>query len=153
MSRSQLWNDQSDSGWTFVEAIIVISIVILLTGTVAVSASRYVDRARIAAASAQVEAIRLALFAYYLDVGTYPTEAQGLMALSEKPSLLPVSPRWNGPYLDGEANLDPWGNHYDYLQPGRGGHAFEVVSYGSDGRPGGEGILGDISSISTDRRW
>jgi general secretion pathway protein G len=138
--------ERPDSGWTFVESIIVITIVLILTGTVAFTATRYVDRARMASAQSQIAELELALQAYYLDTGSYPTAGQGLDALWSRPTLSPVPPQWDGPYVDGRITADPWGNRYEYRVPGVGGLPFEIVSYGADGLAGGTGSDADISS-------
>ncbi|MFW5741709.1 MAG: type II secretion system major pseudopilin GspG [Spirochaetota bacterium] len=135
-----------DSGWTFVESIIVIAIVIILTGTVAFSAARYVGRARAASTRAQIAALTIALHAYFMDCGRYPSEGQGLDALWERPGLAPVPDGWNGPYVERRVVRDGWGNAFDYRTPGPGGLAFEIVSTGADGFPGGSGDDADISS-------
>lgn len=138
--------ESPDAGWTFVESIIVIAIVIILSGSVAFSAVRYVERARIASARAQVSAYQLALHAYYLDTGTYPAEAQGLRALWEKPTIAPVPSGWSGPYVERPIGPDPWGSEYGYERPGPGGLPFVVRSPGPDRLRGGEGIDADITS-------
>ncbi len=135
-----------DAGWTFVEAIIVIAIVFTLSGTVAVSAFRYIDRARAAASRAQIESLRLALHAYYIDTGTFPTEAQGLSALWARPALAPIPIGWAGPYLDRPAGVDAWGTGFVYRRDPHGDSPFEIVSLGADGLPGGHGYDADISS-------
>ena len=138
--------DRADSGWTFVESIIVIAIVIILTGTVAFSSARYVGRARTASTRAQIAALSIALHAYSMDCGRYPTEAQGLGALWERPALAPVPEAWDGPYVERRDVRDGWGNAFEYRTPGPGGLAFEIVSNGADGFPGGSGDEADISS-------
>lgn len=135
-----------DKGFTFIETIIVISIILIMSATVGFSAMRYIDRARIAACRNQIETFRLALQSYYLDCGTYPTEVQGLKALWEKPTLAPVPARWNGPYLNRQVPLDPWGNEYIYRNPGERNLPFSISSLGADGRVGGEGVNADIHS-------
>jgi general secretion pathway protein G len=134
------------AGWTFVEAIVVIAIIVLLTGTVAFSAVKYVERARRASAQIQIESFSLALQAYYLDTGGFPTESQGLDSLWSQPMLAPVTDAWAGPYVDRPIGDDPWGRPFDYRVPGPGGLAYEVLCYGSDGLPGGIGNGVDISS-------
>lgn len=143
---NRLRTDRADSGWTFVESIIVIAIVIILTGTVAFSAARYVGRARAASTRAQMAALSIALHAYSMDCDRYPSEGQGLHALWEQPSLAPVPDGWDGPYVERPVVLDGWSNPFDYRTPGPGGLAFEIVSYGADGFPGGSGDEADISS-------
>ena len=148
MSTRMITNSRSrrDAGWTFVEAIIVIAIVFTLSGTVAVSAFRYIDRARIAATRAQIESLRLALHAYYIDTGSFPTEAQGLSALWSKPVLAPIPVGWAGPYLDRPAGVDAWGTAFLYRRDQYGDTPFEIVSLGADALPGGNGSDADISS-------
>lgn len=142
----RVFDDRTDSGWTFVESIIVIAIVIILTGTVAFSAARYVGRARTASTRAQIGALSIALHAYYMDCGRYPSEAQGLDALWEQPALAPVPAGWDGPYVERRVVHDAWGNPFDYRSPGPDGLPFEIVSRGADGLPGGGDDDADISS-------
>jgi type II secretion system protein G len=82
-----------------------------------------------------------ALTEYKSDVGSYPPEALGLDALWYAPNI----PNWHGPYLKSGVPVDPWGRPYVYhLRPNR---LAEIISYGADGRPGGEGIYADISNL------
>jgi general secretion pathway protein G len=76
---------------------------------------------------------------YKADCGQYPSLAEGLYALVHNPG----AAGWRGPYIDGEVPADPWGRAFEYhlenLQP-------EIVSYGADGKPGGEFFDMDLSS-------
>jgi general secretion pathway protein G len=137
---------KADKGFTFIETIVTISIILILSAAVGFSAMRYVDHARLAACRNQIETFRLALQGYFLDCGLYPTEAQGLEALWERPSIPPVPARWDGPYVDRQIPQDPWGNGYVYRNPGERNLPFSIMSYGADGRPGGEGKNADIYS-------
>lgn len=92
-------------------------------------------------ARSQVDAFTRALGTYRLDVGRFPTPEEGLQALLVKPS---DAPKWNGPYLARAVPLDPWGKPYIYRSPGTGGADFDVMSYGKDGQPGGEGDAADV---------
>ena len=139
--------NSGETGWTFVEAIVVMAIIVLLTGTVAFTAVRYVERARRASAQIQIESFGLALQAYYLDTGWYPTDSQGLASLWEQPVLAPIPALWAGPYVDRPVGTDPWGWQFDYRVPGQGGLPFEIICYGSDGLPGGDGNATDITSF------
>jgi general secretion pathway protein G len=138
--------ETGESGWTFVETIIVIAIVLILTSSVGFVAFRYVDRARVAAARSQVQTYVLALNTYQLDVRGYPSAEQGLDALWEKPIMEPVPRNWMGPYVDGPITPDPWGQPYVYVTPGPNGLPFEIKSLGADGLEGGDGPDADISS-------
>jgi general secretion pathway protein G len=135
-----------DKGFTFIETIVAIAIILILSGVVGFSAFRYVERARTASCRSQIDVFRLALQSYYLDCGQFPSEAQGLLSLWEKPILAPVPPNWNGPYIERRIPKDPWNNDYVYKNPGENNLPFSIMSYGADGRTGGEGANADIYS-------
>lgn len=103
------------------------------------------DEARIVAAKQDIASVAQALKLYKLDNLRYPTTEQGLQALVKKPSLPPEPPNWKGNgYLE-RLPKDPWGNPYQYLQPGLHGE-FDLSSLGADGAPGGENNDADIGS-------
>lgn len=135
-----------DGGWTFLETIIVMGIVLILTGSVGLLGLRYVEKAKRVSARTTVETLVSALQAYYFDCRQYPTREQGLAALWQCPVLAPVPVGWNGPYVDRPIARDPWSSRYDYLRPGPNGLPFGIVSYGSDSLPGGTGDDADIAS-------
>ena len=137
---------KTDEGFTFIETIVSISIILILSAAVGFSAIRYVDRARTAACRNQIETFRLALQAYFLDCGQYPTEVQGLGALWEQPTVAPIPSRWSGPYIDRQIPLDPWGNNFNYSNPGERNLPFSIMSFGADGKTGGESTNADIYS-------
>ena len=137
---------KADRGFTFIETIVTISIILILSAAVGFSAIRYVERAQVAACRNQIEILRLSLQSYYLDCGQYPTETQGLRALWEKPIHPPIPARWDGPYIDRHLPKDPWSNDYVYKNPGEMSLPFSIMSYGADGRQGGEGANADIHS-------
>jgi general secretion pathway protein G len=135
-----------NEGWTFMETLIVIAIVLILTSIVGFTGIQYLDRARTATTRSQIDAFSLALQSYYIDCGHYPTEEQGLQALWQKPVIEPVSPNWSGPYINRRTPNDSWGNPYEYRVPGPDGLPFGIRSFGADGREGGEGKDADITS-------
>jgi len=137
---------KADKGFTFIETIVSISIILILSAAVGFSAIRYVERARIASCRNQIETFRLALQSYMLDSGRYPTETQGLNALWERPTTSPVPARWEGPYVDRRIPKDPWGNDFIYQNPGENNLPFSIASFGADGTRGGEGNNADIYS-------
>ena len=103
----------------------------------------FLTDARMKTARLQIASFSNSLDLYYLDVGRYPTAQEGLAALVKRPPGVDV---WNGPYLRGGAvPIDPWRNAYVYLAPGAHG-AYDLMSYGSDGREGGEGPAADIAN-------
>lgn len=138
--------EQSEAGWTFMETLIVIAIVLILTSSVGFMAIQYLDKARIATARSQIDSFCVALESYYIDNGRYPSEEQGLKSLWAKPSIEPISDKWKGPYMYKEVPKDPWGNEYIYTIPGSNGLPFELTSLGADAKQGGEGNDADISS-------
>lgn len=122
--------------------LVVLVIVGLLSGYVAPRFFAQVGRSEIKVAKAQIEAFSKALDQYRLDVGRYPSTEQGLAALVTAPDR---SGRWQGPYLSKALPMDPWGNRYAYFSPGKRGE-YEILSYGRDGRPGGQDEDADIGS-------
>ncbi len=136
--------DHGDGGWTFMETLIVIGIVLVLTSMVGVMAFRFIDQAKQAAAKSQIEVFSLALNAYYMDCKAYPSPSDGLGALWQKPAS--ASDSWSGPYINKPVPSDPWGTPFVYRAPGSGSLPFQVVSYGGDGKEGGDGNNRDIKS-------
>jgi len=134
----------AQAGWTFIETIIVIGIVLILTSSVGFMAFRYIDKARTTTARNEIENYSLALSTYYLDCRNFPSDEQGLIALWEKPST--DSDGWDGPYVTKKPGLDPWGNEYEFQVPGPNGLPFGIRSFGSDKMEGGEGDKKDVSS-------
>src|SRR5207237_10060921 len=129
-------------GFTLIELLVVIIVLGLLVGLVGPRLFGRVGQSKVAAARAQIELIGAGLDQYRLDVGSYPTTAQGLDALQRNPSVT----NWNGPYLKKDVPKDPWGNPYKYrCCPGQRGD-YDLWSEGADGQPGGEGENADITS-------
>ncbi len=127
-------------GFTLVEILVVIIIIGLLAALVGPRLFGKVGTAKLKAAKAQIELFGTALDALRLDVGRYPTSEEGLKALREKPSGME---NWKGPYLPKEIPVDPWGKPYVYKSPGEHGD-YDLMSYGLDGAPGGEGENEDV---------
>jgi general secretion pathway protein G len=134
-------------GFTLIEIMVVITVIAILATLVAPNVFRHVGTAMDATARAQIEMLGAALDAYRLDNGRYPTTQQGLEALVSTPGSDPRPRNWRGPYLRKELPLDPWDNAYVYRSPGEiNQNGFDLMSYGADGRPGGEGDDADITS-------
>jgi general secretion pathway protein G len=136
------------AGFTFVETLVAISIGAILAAGAGLSAVKIIDTARKTAAENQIAVFKAALQSYYIDCGRFPSTAQGLLSLWEKPALSPVPAGWHGPYIDREIVDDPWGNPYVYeeQQNREGQLPFVIMSFGADGREGGKGIDSDIFS-------
>jgi general secretion pathway protein G len=134
-------------GFTLIEILVVVAVLSVLAALVAPNVFQHLGTAKDAAARSQMEMLGAALDAYRLDNGRYPTTAQGLQALREEPTLEPRPRNWNGPYLRRAVPLDPWDNPYVYMAPGEANPgSYDLVSYGADGLPGGEGENADIRS-------
>jgi general secretion pathway protein G len=134
------------SAFTLIEILVVIVVIAILATLVAPNIFQHVGAAKSATAKSQIEMLGTALDAYRLDNGAYPNTQQGLVALWEKPSV-DAPPNWRAPYLRKPVPLDPWGRPYVYLFPGQQNpQGYDLVSYGADGKPGGQGDDADISS-------
>ncbi len=134
---------RSDAGFTLIELLVVLVILGLLAAFAAPQVLKYLGSAKTDAAEAQVQNISSILDLYRLEVGSYPSETDGLEALIEAPN---DAARWNGPYVKKrDALTDPWGQIYGYRMPGEHGD-YDVYSLGADQTEGGEGENRDITS-------
>lgn len=132
-------------GFTLIEVMVVIVILGVLAALVVPKVMSRPDEARMTAARQDIGAIVQALKLYKLDNMRYPSTEQGLQALVKKPGVAPIPPNWKGNgYLE-KLPKDPWGNAYQYLQPGLHGDV-DVMSLGADGAAGGEGSDADMGS-------
>ncbi|PLZ01869.1 type II secretion system protein GspG [Burkholderia sp. WAC0059] len=132
-------------GFTLIEVMVVIAIIGILAALIVPKIMSRPDQARVVAARQDIGTLMQALSLYRLDNGRYPTQDQGLPALVQKPTVDPVPGNWkSGGYLD-RVPMDPWGNPYQYLNPGAHGD-IDVFSFGADGKAGGDGNDADIGS-------
>jgi len=128
-------------GFTLLELLVVLVILGLLAGLVAPNLMDKFSQAKSKAARLDIEELSSVLDMYKLDVGRYPTTAEGLGALVEAPASAKV---WNGPYLKKKkVPVDPWSNPYHYTAPGQHGK-FDLLSLGADNSEGGEGEDADV---------
>ncbi len=134
-------------GFTLLEIIVVVFILSLLVAIVAPKIMGRTDDAKIADAKVQIKNFETALKLYKIDNGSYPATEQGLESLIEKPTTGQIPGKYrDGGYLEQKKiPLDPWGNPYIYVSPGVHGD-FDILSYGGDGKEGGEGKDADIKS-------
>ncbi len=132
-----------DKGFTLIELLVVLVILGLLSAFAAPQVLKYLGRAKSDAAGTQLQNIASILDLYRLEVGSYPSETDGLEALIEAPA---GTTRWNGPYVKKrEALTDPWGQLYGYRMPGEHGD-YDLYSLGADQAEGGDGEDQDITS-------
>ncbi len=133
---------------TLIELLVVMMILVILASAVALSVVNKMHVARVNAAKADIATFESALDLYQLAMGEYPTTEQGLMALFEPPSGVDAD-AWRqkgGPFVKKKNFSDAWGHEYVYTSPGADGRPYDIVSYGADGRAGGEGKDADICS-------
>ncbi len=132
------------SGFTLIEILIVVVIIGILAAVVLPRFAGQTDIARANAARAEMRSLMTALEMFNQRYSRYPTNAEGLRALVERPSGVEEWP--SGGFLDQTSvPTDPWDNRYVYVQPGEHG-PYDIISYGADGKPGGEGENADIVS-------
>ena len=134
---------KQSGGFTLIEILIVVVIIGLLASLVGPQLFKKVGSSRQKTARAQISLLETALKMFRLDVGRYPTTEEGLRALVLRPEGLGSS--WDGPYLEKDVPLDPWGNPYIYKCPAERAE-YEIISYGADSKAGGEGENADIFS-------
>lgn len=140
MSRFQT---RPSGGFTLIELLVVLAILALLAGLVGPQVLNQLGGAKSKTAAVQIRDLEQALEMYKLDVGRFPSTDQGLQALVTAPGGVRG---WNGPYLKGSrVPEDPWGNAYQYRLPGQHG-AYDLVSYGANGAPGGSGEDADVAN-------
>ncbi len=132
-------------GFTLIEIMVVVIILGILATLVLPRVMSRPDEARIAKAKQDIRTLEGALNLYKLDNFDYPTTDQGLEALAQKPGAPPEPRNWKqGGYID-RLPKDPWGEPYQYLNPGVHG-AIDIYSLGADRQPGGEGSNADIGN-------
>ena len=137
-----------ENGFTLIEILVVVLIISILVGFVGLGVLRHPGAAKVTAAKLQIKTFKNALQLYRMEQNMFPAQEQGLQALCVKPSIPPIPEMYpDGGYLD-SSNLpkDPWSRGYIYIIPGRNREPYEIITYGSDGEPGGIGDAADISS-------
>jgi general secretion pathway protein G len=139
---------KNKKGFTLVEVLVVLVILMGLAGIVTVNVVRHQSEARVKTARIQIRQLQQAVQLYQSEQGRIPTQEQGLEALVRAPTLPPAPARYPADgYLESrKVPKDPWGGDYLYLAPARNGQTFEILSAGSDGELGGTGDASDLSS-------
>lgn len=131
-----------EAGFSLLELMVVVVILSILALVIVPRIIDRPDQARIARVQSDLSVLKSAVELYRLDNFRYPTTEQGLVALVTRPTQPPVPESWaNGGYID-RVPTDPWGNPYQYLQPGIH-DAFDIFTLGADGREGGSGADAD----------
>ena len=141
-----------EAGFNLLEMMAVVLIIGLLATLVGTAVFQQIDKARVTTGRTQIKMLESAVGFYQMDNGVFPSADQGLEALVSEPSSDPVPRSWRiGGYLQGGAvPTDPWGNRYEYRNPGEVNEGYlDIWSWGSDGIAGGEGTGADFGNWAT----
>ncbi|MDZ4756363.1 MAG: type II secretion system major pseudopilin GspG [Phycisphaerae bacterium] len=133
-------------GFTILELLIVIGILLAIMGLVLVNVLGAGEKADKKLALVQIQSFESALTQFKSEMKRWPTEEEGLAVLWSKDALTDDDDKakWGGPYLSEPKPKDAWGNPWTYRQPSTiDGLAFDIVSMGPDGQ---EGTDDDISN-------
>jgi general secretion pathway protein G len=144
---SMMRTGKKEHGFTLIELMVVIVILGILAAIIAPRLVGRTDDARVTQAKIQIKNFETALKLFKMDNGFYPSTEQGLEALIRKPTIgrIPKNYREGGYLEKKKLTPDPWGNPYIYISPGANGD-YDIISYGADGKPGGEGYDADITN-------
>ena len=135
------------SGFTLIEVMVVLFILVTMAGLAVVAVQGRLDLANRRAAYTYIKSLETAVKGYELDMGRPPTTEQGLQALVTVPADAPNPGSWAGPYIESTAtSKDPWRNDYQYMSPGRDGRSFDIWSVGYDGIDGTDDDIGSWMS-------
>jgi len=136
-----------EKGFSFLELMVVVVILGILATYIAPRFMGRAEDAKVVKAKVDIAALETSLKLYKLDNSNYPTTEQGILALIEKPSTEPVPMNWKEKGYLAKARIpkDPWGREYLYLSPGIHDD-YDIISYGADGAPGGDGKNRDVNS-------
>lgn len=136
------------AGFTLIEMLITLVIIGLLASLVGPKLFSKLDSSKVQTAQTQVKMLKGALETMRLDIGRFPSQAEGLALLNSPPADEKIKNKWKGPYLDEDLPSDPWGAAYVYAVPGPAGKPFALYSLGPDGNPNGEGAIGIVPNSS-----
>ncbi|MHB8884542.1 MAG: type II secretion system major pseudopilin GspG [Methylovirgula sp.] len=137
---------RASAGFTLIEMLVVLTIISLIIGLVGPKVLGYLAESRVKTAKLQIESFSSALDLFYMDVGRYPTDSEGLTVLVVRP---PSAEIWNGPYVKGgRVPKDPWGHPYQYHTLSDHTPPYEITSLGPDGHGGKGAISTDVANAA-----
>jgi general secretion pathway protein G len=129
------------AGFTLIEVLMVLVILVILGSFAVTIFTGTQQKAKIEQARSQIGLVESAARLYQLHMNAYP---QTLDDLVQAPSDATNPNKWGGPYLEKRVPLDPWGNEYMYVNPGKNNtEKFDIWSMGPDGMDGSEDDIGN----------
>jgi general secretion pathway protein G len=137
------------AGFTLMEVLLVMVIIVMLGAFVGVAIRNAQGQANVNAAKAQIQQLQSPLDLYRLNINSYPSTSQGLAALEAAPGDIANQSKWQGPYLDKPVPLDPWDNPYQYMSPGNRNADYDLWSFGPDGQDGTADDIGNWPAEGT----
>ncbi|HUB10034.1 MAG TPA: type II secretion system major pseudopilin GspG [Myxococcales bacterium] len=133
--KKQLRRGLAQRGMTLIEIMVVVAILGMIASVVGVAVMGRFQEAKIQTAQLDIKGFGNGLNLYKLKHSRYPTTAEGLAAL------------YSEGFLEGAQKKDPWGNDYVYICPGtKNPNTYDIMSYGADDKPGGDGEDADITN-------
>ena len=151
MNHAEPRKPKREEGFSFLEIMIVVIIIGLLTTLVATNIFGRFGKAQHTLSGSKLNKVANALELFKVDNGFYPSEQQGLEALVTEPAGEPKARSYPpGGYLKRADLADAWGRTFEYRSPGQhNSHSFDLYSLGEDGSEGGEGNAADITNWDT----
>jgi general secretion pathway protein G len=119
-------------GFTLIELIIAIAILVILAGVIGPIVMNQLDKAKVSSTKSNLRSIKSAIDMFKIDTGKYPTKLRDLV---EKPREENVAKKWQkGGYLEGgELPRDGWSEDFQYKVTPGGKNPYELYSYGPQG--------------------
>jgi general secretion pathway protein G len=126
-------------GFTLLEMLAVIVLIGIIGAIVVTQVGKNMDKGKYGAGKAQLITLGQKIENYALDNGTPPARLDDLVT---KPA---NGENWLGPYAKASDLKDPWRHDFGYQYPGEHG-SYDLIFYGQDGKPGGDGFSKDVGN-------
>lgn len=127
-------------GFTLIEMLAVIVLIGIVASIVVTQVGKRMNSGKYKAGEAKIQSLSMKIENYSLDNGSPPPNLQALVSDPGGDAM------WNGPYAKESDLKDPFGHEFGYKVPGDHGNTFDLVFYGKDGKPGGDGLDKDVGN-------